>query len=165
MFGRQEMTAYWKSPESLFYPHYLTQPESPGPVSREQLLPSSRLFVTSTSNMSKRGKMKLHFTTVTNTGYKKYSSFEVQMLYHRHCFLVNLREGSKNKKKKKYGIFHTFFTPPPRQGKVWNLFMIFFQHARVKFALFFDMICYIWAQGKMGIVAFKLNMFQRIFQP
>ena len=41
--------------------------------------------------------------------------------------------------------------------------MIFFQHARVKFALFFDMICYIWAQGKMGIVAFKLNMFQRIF--
>ena len=41
--------------------------------------------------------------------------------------------------------------------------MIFFQHARVKFALFFDVICKIWAQGKMGIVAFKLNMFQRIF--
>ena len=37
--------------------------------------------------------------------------------------------------------------------------MIYFQHARIKFALFFDMICNIWAQGKV----FKLNIFQRIF--
>ena len=47
--------------------------------------------------------------------------------------------------------------------KVWNLFMIFFQLARVKFALFIDVICNIWAQGKMGTKAFKLNIFQRIF--
>ncbi len=37
-----------------------------------------------------------------------------------------LREGFKNKIKKKYGIFHTFLTPPLRWGKVWNLFMILF---------------------------------------
>ena len=37
------------------------------------------------------------------------------------------RKGFRNKIKKKYGIFHSFFTPPPlRGGKVWNLFMIFF---------------------------------------
>ena len=37
-----------------------------------------------------------------------------------------LREGLRNKIKKKYGIFHTFLTPPLRWGKVWNLFMILF---------------------------------------
>ena len=58
-----------------------------------------------------------------------------------------IREGFKNKIKKKYGIFHTFFTPPLRWGKVWNLFMIFFQHPRDKFPLFFDTIHKIWDQG------------------
>ena len=37
--------------------------------------------------------------------------------------------------------------------------MIFFQLARVKFALFIDVTCNIWAQGKMGTKAFKLNIF------
>ena len=40
--------------------------------------------------------------------------------------LILIREGLRNKIKKKYGIFHTFLTPPARGGKVWNLFMIFF---------------------------------------
>ena len=43
-------------------------------------------------------------------------------------FKSAIREGFKNKIKKKYGIFHTFLTPPLRGGKVWNLFMIFFEH-------------------------------------
>ena len=84
-------------------------------------------------------------------------------LYYELCTLrYTIREGFKNKIKKKYGIFHAFLTPPLRWGKVWNLFMIFFQYARVKFALFFDVICNIWAKGKMGTKAFKLNIFQRI---
>ena len=48
-------------------------------------------------------------------------------------------------------------------GKVGNLFMIFFQHLRVKFLLFFDAIQYIWDRGNRGTMVFKLNIFQRIF--
>ena len=40
--------------------------------------------------------------------------------------------------------------------------MIFFQHLRVKFALFIDAIRDIWNQGKRGIRVFILNIFQRI---
>ena len=48
--------------------------------------------------------------------------------------------------------FSILFQPPPlRWGKVWNLFMIFFEHPRDKFALFFDAFCNIWDQGKRGI--------------
>ena len=40
--------------------------------------------------------------------------------------------------------------------------MIFFQHPRVKFALFIDAIHDIWNQGKRGTRVFILNIFQRI---
>ena len=47
-------------------------------------------------------------------------------------------------------------------GTVGNLFRIFFQHPRVKFALFLDAICNNWAQEKGGNKAIKLNISQRI---
>ena len=40
--------------------------------------------------------------------------------------------------------------------------MIFFQHPRVKFALFIDAILNIWNQGKRSTRVFILNNFQRI---
>ena len=40
--------------------------------------------------------------------------------------------------------------------------MIFFQHPRVKFALFIDAIHDIWNQGKRGTRVLILNIFQRI---
>ena len=41
--------------------------------------------------------------------------------------------------------------------------MFFFQHPRVKFAMFSDTIHKIWDFGKRGTMVFKLNIFQRIF--
>ena len=74
-----------------------------------------------------------------------------------------LGKGSKIKKNKSRE-FSLFPRPPPaRGGKVGNLFMIFFQHPRVKFALFFDATHNIWNLRKRGTMVFKLNIFQRIF--
>ena len=79
---------------------------------------------------------------------------ETKFVAFRFGYWNSVREGFKNKIKKKYGIFHTFLTPPLRWGKVWNLFMIFFDHPRDKFALFFDAFHNIWDQGKRGIMVF-----------
>ena len=48
-------------------------------------------------------------------------------------------------------------------GMVGNLFIIFFQNPRVKFALFFDAIRNNLAQKLEGTKAFKLNIFQEMF--
>ena len=48
-------------------------------------------------------------------------------------------------------------------GKVGNLFMIFFRHPRVNFALIFVAICDNLGQENRGIKAFKLNISQEIF--
>ena len=48
--------------------------------------------------------------------------------------------GKGSNKKKKVGNFPYLRDPPAPPSKVGNLFMIFFQHPRVKFALFIDVI-------------------------
>ena len=79
-------------------------------------------------------------------------------------FLLQIYLGrGSNKKKKKVGNFPYPRAPPrPPPSKVGNLFMIFFQHPRVKFSLFIDAIHDIWNQGKRGTRVFILNIFQRI---
>ena len=58
---------------------------------------------------------------------------------------------SKGRVQKKSREFSLPPRPPPRPpSKVGNLFMIFFQHPRVKFTLFNDTIHNIWNQGKRG---------------
>ena len=75
-----------------------------------------------------------------------------------------LREGFINKNKKSREFSLTRRPPPPRGGKVGNLFMIFFRHPRVKFALFYVAIRDNWGQENRGIKAFRWNISQEIFR-
>ena len=72
---------------------------------------------------------------------------ELCTLQKYECYIV--REGLRNKIKKKYGIFHTFLTPPARGGKVWNLFMIFFNIQGTNLRCFLTHFTAFWIRGKV----------------
>ena len=69
------------------------------------------------------------------------------------AFLTEMiREGFKNKIKKKYGIFHTFFTPPPSGGVKYGIYLWFFLTSKGQICVVFWCISQQLGSGKKGFI-------------
>ena len=108
----------------------------------------------------------LNYFLMINTLFHNLNHFLMINILLRCVFWREMKagKGEENVYFKKSREFSLTWRPPPRGGKVGNLFMIFFRHPRVKFALFYVAICDNWGQENRGIKAFRWNISQEIFR-